>query len=54
MVQWVQDDIDHDRACAPLPTVAPLAGPGSVLEQLLRDVLTLNLAQLLKDLHLAP
>ncbi len=54
MVQWVQDDLDHDYACAPLPTVNPVVGSGSVLEQLLRDVLTLNLAQLLKDLHLTP
>jgi hypothetical protein len=53
LIQWVQDDLDHDHACAPLPTVAPVVGPGSLLEKLLQDVLTLNLPQLLRDLNLA-
>ena len=51
LVQWVEDGLDHDHACAPLPTAAPLAGSGAALDQLLNDVLTLNLQQLLKDLH---
>ena len=51
MVQWVENDLDHDHACAPLPTVVPVAGPGSPLERLLNDVLTLNVTQLLKDLQ---
>ena len=51
LVQWVQDGFDHDHACAPLPAAAPLAGSGAALDQLLKDVLTLNLQQLLNDLH---
>jgi hypothetical protein len=52
LVQWVEGGIDHDHACAPLPTAAPLAGSGSALDQLLKDVLSLNLQQLLRDLKL--
>jgi hypothetical protein len=52
LVQWVEGGIDHDHACAPLPTAAPLAGSGPALDQLLEDLLSLNVQQLLQDLHL--
>lgn len=52
LVQWVQDDIDHDHACARLPvaTAAPPPSPAG-LDQVLADVLTLNLQKLLTDLQ---
>jgi hypothetical protein len=49
LVQWVQDDLDHDHLCAPLP-----APGGAALEQLLQDLLRLDLAKVLRDLGLAP
>jgi hypothetical protein len=52
LVQWVEGGIDHDHACAPLPTAAPLAGSGPALDELLEDLLSLNVQQLLQDLHL--
>ncbi|MEW6152916.1 MAG: hypothetical protein AB1673_02850 [Actinomycetota bacterium] len=53
LVQWVQDDLDHNHACLPLPVstaAAPSVRVAPSLAALLKDVLTLNLPKLLRDL----
>lgn len=48
LVQWVQDDLDHNVLCAPLP---PASGASpAALEQLLKDLLSLDLAKVLQGL----
>jgi hypothetical protein len=57
LVQWVQDNLDHNAVCGPLPrATGPLpapAGPAG-LDVILEDLLTLNLPKLLQDLGLTP
>ncbi len=48
LVQWVQDDLDHNHLCAPLPT--PTGPSSAALEQLLKDLLSLDLGKVLRDL----
>lgn len=50
LVQWIEDDLDHDHSCRPLPAVTGKpAKPG--LDTVLQDLLTLNLGKLLQDLQ---
>jgi hypothetical protein len=52
LVQWVQDGIDRDHACAPLPVAAAPPPPSPAgLDQIVADLLTLNLPKLLTDLQ---
>ena len=53
LVQWVQHDLDHNIACAPLPAgpAGPAATPGPAATQ---DPLQASLLQLLRGLGLAP
>lgn len=55
MVQWVEHDLDHNHACAPLPQVTappPSSGGTPGLDTILADLLRLDLQQLLRDLGL--
>jgi hypothetical protein len=52
LVQWVQDDLDHNVLCAPLPPVGSVGS--NQLDQLLRDLVALDLGRVLGDLGLAP
>jgi hypothetical protein len=53
LVQWVQDDLDHNALCAPLPAVTT-GPPPNQLDQLLRDLVALDLGGVLADLGLTP
>jgi hypothetical protein len=55
LVQWVQDDLDHNHACAALPAVTGTPQSGaSGLELVVQDLLSLDLPKLLRDLGVPP
>ncbi len=58
LIQWVENDLDHNEVCAPLPSVSPRPLPGpsgpAGLDVILGDLLALDLPKLLQDLGLAP
>lgn len=56
LVQWVQNNLDHNHACRalPAPGVPPAAASPTGLELILQDLLSLNLPKLVQDLGLAP
>lgn len=53
LVQWVEDDLDRNYACAPLPSSSATAAASgqSGLATLLADLLNLNLGKALDDLR---
>jgi hypothetical protein len=52
LIQWVENNLDNNHACAPLPiaTGPPPTSSKTGLELVLEDLLTLNLPKLLQDL----
>jgi hypothetical protein len=46
LVQWVENDLDHNYQCAPLPVTTPM----NPLERLLKDLLALDIGKVLRDL----